>query len=146
MRRVSVFNAHGKYRVRKASVVRYVRRLLKSEGKAEADISVIFIDRRYSARVNRKYLGHNYATDVLSFCLGDRGRIDGEVYVNLDQARRQARDYGVTAANEIARLVLHGTLHLLGYDDRTTHDAGKMKARENEHMRYWFPHTGVEES
>jgi len=66
----------------------------------------------------------------MSFPLEEGGTVEGEIYVNLDKAVRQARTYGVSPGNETARLVIHGTLHLLGYDDVARGAATVMKKRQ----------------
>jgi probable rRNA maturation factor len=91
----------------------------------------VFVDDRMSRRLNRRFLGHDRPTDVIAFPLGEESNLEGEIYVNLEKARRQARTYHVSSANETARLIIHGTLHLLGYDDRTRGKARRMKARED---------------
>jgi len=140
MARVQVINGHSRYRLRKSRVAGYVRRILREQGTDRADLKIVCIGSRYSRILNKRYLGHDFVTDVISFPL-DRGtRFEGEVYVNLDRARSQAREYGVSFANELARLVIHGTLHLAGYDDKRTGDARLMRAREDEHVQFWFPH------
>ena len=139
MVRVQVVNAHSSHRLRKRLVAGYVRRVLRQEGIQQADLKIVCIGSRYCRGLNREYLGHDYITDVISFPLERGAHIEGEVYVNLDRARSQAREYGVSFGNEVARLVIHGTLHLAGYDDRRTMDAGRMKKREDEHLWFWFP-------
>jgi probable rRNA maturation factor len=84
------------------------------------------------------YLNHDFVTDVLSFPLESGRLLEGEIYVNLDRARAQAGEYGVSQANEIARLVIHGTLHLVGFDDTTAQKAKVMKVQEDRHVHYWF--------
>ncbi len=138
MIRVDVFNAHPKGRVATKAVVGYVKRVLRATKSTKALISVVFVDSRYCRKVNRLYLNHDYITDVLSFPLESGRLLEGEMYVNLDRARTQAREYGVTIANEVARLVIHGTLHLVGYDDTTDRKASAMKTEEERHMQYWF--------
>lgn len=139
MLRVRVFNAHGKRRVSgKNRIGSYVRRVLRSAGIKRAEVSVVFVDSKYSRHLNRLYLNHDFVTDVISFPL-DRGRtLEGEVYVNLDRARSQATEFGVSAANEIARLVIHGVLHLVGYDDTGSRKAKRMRAEEEHQMQFWY--------
>ena len=84
--------------------------------------------------MNKRYLRHNRVTDVIAFSLPDGRTIGGEVYVNLDQARRQARDYGVGFQTEVKRLVIHGTLHLLGYRDSSPSLRTKMSRREDYYL------------
>ena len=128
---IDIVNTHPRYRVRRALVVRYVRGVLISARRSRGAITVVFTNDRTSRRLNRRFLGHDRPTDVIAFSLGDGPNLEGEIYVNLEKARRQARTYHVTAANEIARLIIHGTLHLFGYDDRTRAKARRMKARED---------------
>jgi probable rRNA maturation factor len=87
--------------------------------------------------MNRKFLHHDYVTDVLSFPLGAREALEGEVYVNLDRARQQAVEYGVTFTSETGRLVIHGVLHLLGYDDTTSGPRRRMKKKEDRYVEEW---------
>ncbi|MEE8239105.1 MAG: rRNA maturation RNase YbeY, partial [Nitrososphaerales archaeon] len=127
-----------RYRIGKKLVTGYVRRILKDGKQRNAKLSVIFIDSRYCRFINNRYLRHDYVTDVISFPLEKGKNLEGEIYVNLDRVRQQARRYRVSFANEIARLVVHGTLHLVGYDDRTTKGASRMKKEENKHIQFWF--------
>jgi probable rRNA maturation factor len=94
---------------------------LDSEGVAEGEIAVVLLRDGPIRALNREWLGHDRVTDVLSFPLHDPGDPPfGDVYVGLEQAKRQAREHGVSRDEELVRLVVHGTLHLLGYD----HPAG----------------------
>jgi rRNA maturation RNase YbeY len=92
--------------------------------------------------MNRRFLGHAYATDVISFPLGEGDAVEGELYVNLDRARVQARHYGVTRTHELVRLVVHGTLHLTGYDDRLPEDRRRMRQREDFYLARLFRAAG----
>jgi probable rRNA maturation factor len=82
-------------------------------------------------RINRRFLNHDGVTDVIAFPFHDGMGIDGEVYVNLDRARSQARTYRVRFGEEARRLLIHGTLHLLGYSDATSRGKARMRERED---------------
>lgn len=127
---VLVTNAHPRRRVRSRAVARVVRAILKTERRSRASVAVVFIDSRRSRSLNRRYLGHDWVTDVLSFSLAPAPAIEGEVYVNLDRARTQADQLGLQYGNEVLRLVVHGVLHLLGYDDRAPVRRRKMHDRQ----------------
>ena len=133
-----LFRSHRRHRIRKKAIIGYVQRVLKGEKQWQADISVIFIDGRYCKYINRRYLAHGYSTDVISFTLEEGENLEGEIYVNLDRARQQAHRYRVPFANEIARLVVHGALHIMGYDERNPAEAARMKARENGYLALLF--------
>ena len=82
-------------------------------------ISIAFVGRAAITSMNEKYLRRGGATDVISFGFasgGKRGAIIGDIYICPDVARANARSQGVPAAEELLRLVVHGTLHVLGYD------------------------------
>ncbi len=131
---VQVSNVHPERRVRAAAVRRLVQGVMRKEGRQKGSISVVFTGDLLSRRINRRFLSHDRPTDVLSFPLGEGKNIEGEIYVNLEKAARQARTYRVTAANEVARLIIHGVLHLLGYDDRGSRPARRMKEREDRYV------------
>ena len=105
--------------------------VLKAERVRDAMVSITLVTRQHIARLNRRHLGHTGPTDVISFSLGalpgaGAGRaIVGDVYISPDIARVNAQALGTGVRDEIARLVVHGTLHVLGHDhpdgdDRTT--------------------------
>lgn len=98
-------------------LVQAVRATLRSESVAEAEVSVTLLDDAGMRDLNRRYLARDTATDVLAFSLAEEGEMPlGDVYVGHEQARRQAREHGVSPAEELVRLVVHGTLHVLGHD------------------------------
>ncbi len=97
-----------------------------------AELEVALVDDATIARLNRRHLGHRGATDVLTFpaapAPGDR--VMGEVVISVERAREQARRAGWPVRREVALLVVHGVLHLRGYDDLTRAGAARMRARE----------------
>lgn len=98
-------------------VERAVEMVLAREGVADAEVSYAFLDDAAIAELNRDHLGHEGPTDVISFPLSSEGQpLVGDVYVGAEQARRQADDLGVELEEELLRLVVHGTLHVLGYE------------------------------
>ena len=129
-----VSHQHRRRRFPRRETLRTVRDVLKGEGARVHAISVVFVGSRYIRSINRKYLSHDTVTDVLAFPLGDEKSAEGEIYVNLDRAASQAREYGVSMRNETRRLIVHGLLHLLGYDDRTSGARRQMSMREDHYL------------
>lgn len=136
---VAVYVTHGRRRLDRVRTVRAVRSVLRAESVQTGRVTVIGISDPVCRRMNLRFLGHDYTTDVICFPLGTAGTLEGEVYVNLDRAKVQARVYGVTPGHEAARLVIHGTLHLVGYDDRTPAKARRMRRREDQILARVFP-------
>lgn len=95
---------------------------------------MVFVGSRFIRMINRKYLSHDEVTDVVSFPLGPDPGPHGEIYVNLDRAASQARQYDVPVRTETRRLIIHGLLHLLGYDDATDSAKRAMTLRENHYL------------
>ncbi len=137
MRRIDIANAHSGYRRRRRDVRRIVGRVLEKERCREATLGIVFTDDKLMRSLNAKYLDHRRTTDVLSFPLSSPHEkcLDGEIYVNLDQAKRQSEEYGVSFKSEVFRLIIHGTLHLLGYDDDTKTGKRHMTDLENLYLK-----------
>lgn len=94
-----------------------VRWVLREEGVDEAEVSVALLDDAGIAALNEEYLDHPGPTDVISFALHEEGEAPlGDVYIGVEQAVRQAGEFGATPAEELLRLAVHGTLHVLGWD------------------------------
>ena len=138
MRIVRVFNAHPKYRRRHRETILLVQRVLKGEKRSNAEINVIFADDKTMLQLNKTYLRHPYPTDVISFSLADETQrlVVGDVYIGVNQAVRQAKEYRVSLRNELARLAVHGVLHLIGYDDRLTRQRLQMTSLENRYLQF----------
>jgi probable rRNA maturation factor len=115
-------------------------RLLRELGRAEAELSIALVDDASIAELNARYRGVQRATDVLSFSLLEgahaerRGALLGDVVVSLETAAAQARRARRTLDDEVLRLLIHGTLHLLGHDHERSDDARVMRAEER---RVW---------
>lgn len=128
--RVGVSVPLGEERVRDI-----VRAVCRRERVKEALISVAFVSNREIARLNREFLNHRGATDVVTFELEPaRGVVMGDIYIAPDVARANAADNGCGIREEIVRLVVHGTLHVLGYShsdgpDRTAQPMWRIQER-----------------
>lgn len=96
---------------------RGVRAATEAEGVEEGEISLALIDDTKIRELNRRYLDRDRPTDVIAFALHEEGEpVLGDVYLGLDQARRQAEERGIPAGEELLRLAIHGALHVLGRD------------------------------
>jgi probable rRNA maturation factor len=109
-----------------------VRHALHAEGVAAAEISVALVSDGEIAALNQAYLSHAGPTDVISFHLHGQGEPPlGDVYVGVEQAARQAAGFGASSAEEVLRLAVHGTLHVLGWD----HPEGEERAGSEMFLR-----------
>ena len=114
--------------------------------KRELDVSlqsllINFISSEEIVEINKKYLSHNYSTDIITFNYsGSNLNLDGEIFISIDDAEYNSKKYAVSLSNELTRLVIHGMLHLAGYDDKSSADKKIMKTMENNlTIKYNFP-------
>ncbi len=135
-RDVEIVNAHPGKRIRKRSMVQLVRRVLKAEQARSGELTIVFVNDKEMKRLNKKFLSRTGTTDVISFRLDDHRNIEGEVYVNVDQAERQAREFHIRNRTEVGRLVVHGVLHVIGYEDDTTSKRKVMHTLEDKYLEW----------
>jgi rRNA maturation RNase YbeY len=119
-----------------ARLGRQARRLLRALGRDDAELSVLVVSDRAMRALNRRWRGRDRPTDVLSFAqqegaAGVPGGLLGDVVISVDTAARQAAERGASLGREADRLLVHGLLHLLGYDhERSPAEARRMQRRE----------------
>jgi probable rRNA maturation factor len=117
-------------------LVELVRDVFHGEGIQSAIISVALVDDATIRRLNRQYLSHDYATDVLSFPLQDEGDgLEGEIVISGQTAARMATRYGWSAGEELMLYAVHGCLHLVGYDDANDAQRMRMRRAEQDYLR-----------
>jgi probable rRNA maturation factor len=111
--------------------------VLAGEGVKSAKIVIAFIDNAHIHRLNKQYLEHDEPTDVLTFPYSQPGaaKLEGEVVIGYEIAAEYAADRGHDAKLEQLLYVIHGCLHLCGYDDRTTKAEKQMRAKEREYLK-----------
>jgi len=110
-------------------LVRFVRNELKCD---VASLIVNFVSTSYLLEINNKYLSHNFETDIITFNYsGSHKYLDGEIFISNEVAAFNAKKFGVSKIDEYYRLVIHGILHLMNYDDHDKKDKIKMKRMEN---------------
>jgi probable rRNA maturation factor len=102
-------------------------------------LSLAFVSDRTIRSLNRRFLKRNHVTDVLAFDYREKGkrakRLEGEVIISTDTAVRQARKFGTGVKQELTLYIIHGILHLLGYDDHRPKDIKRMRAKEQKILK-----------
>jgi len=129
---VEVSDTQDHLRIDRDALRRLVEGVLRAEGVEEATISLAVVDDASIHRVNRDFLAHDVPTDVVSFVLSDEDEpIAGELVVSAETAARVASEIGADPWNELALYVVHGLLHLCGYDDLDAESAAAMRVGED---------------
>lgn len=106
----------------------------ESEIRRIGNMSIIFCSDNYVLDINQKYLQHDYFTDIITFdyCEGDR--LSGDLFISVDSVRENSVEFGTEFKDELNRVIIHGLLHLVGYDDHTEKDIKLMRSKENYYL------------
>lgn len=112
----------------------WLKAVSEEEGRRPGQISVIFCSDPYLLEINRKYLGHDYYTDIITFDYSEGDTISGDLFISVDTVRSNAEYFSADFKDELDRVIVHGVLHLIGYDDHTDEQSAEMRARENHYL------------
>ena len=135
MRTVHSTNEQSRLAIDCDRIERAVRMVFEDESISRAEISVAVVEDATIRKINRRYLDHDYATDVLSFLLDhDEEKLEGEVVVSAQTAQSAAKRFGWPAADELLLYVIHGMLHLAGYEDETKGQQAKMRKLQRAYL------------
>ena len=112
----------------------WLQQVIRKEGKVPGDIAYIFCDDEYMLERNVAFLNHNTYTDIITFdeCVGNI--VAGSILISLDRVGENAEAFGKSFENEFLRVLVHGTLHLCGYKDKTEDEAKTMRQKEDESL------------
>lgn len=111
---------------------------LKSPKKV-GDVSVIFCSDEYLLNINKQYLSHDYFTDVITFDNSEGDELSGDIFISTDTVLSNSKIYNQEFISELHRVIVHGILHLLGYDDQTEDQSKVMRAKEDYYLNKRFP-------
>ncbi|WP_207421715.1 rRNA maturation RNase YbeY [Desertivirga brevis] len=114
----------------------WIRRTIFSEGKKLDELNFIFCSDSYLLEINRQYLNHDTYTDIITFDNSDEeGIITGDIFISYERVCDNAKKFSATIDDELHRIIAHGTLHLLGYKDKSKADKALMTQKEDEYLR-----------
>lgn len=132
---VSYFKEDTKFDFKeKRRTNRWLKLVAESEIRRLGDVSIIFCSDNYILDVNIKYLKHDYFTDIITFDYCEGETLSGDLFISVDSVRENALFYGAEFADELNRVIVHGLLHLIGYDDHSAADKKVMRSKENYYL------------
>jgi len=112
----------------------WIHSVINQEKKLKGPISFSFCSDKYLLKMNKKYLNHDFYTDIITFDFCEGNLISGDIYISYDRVKDNARTLGIPFHVELSRVVVHGVLHLIGYKDKTKKDQEGMRAKENYYL------------
>ena len=113
---------------------RWIKFVAESEVRREGDINIIFCSDNYILDVNMKYLQHDYFTDIITFDYCEDDILSGDLFISIDSVRDNASFYGTEFTEELNRVIVHGVLHLIGYDDHSDSEKKIMRSKEDYYL------------
>ncbi|MES2893597.1 MAG: rRNA maturation RNase YbeY [Bacteroidota bacterium] len=118
----------------------FIANLIKKEGFEAGDLSFISCSDPFLLDINRQFLRHDTYTDIITFPFSVAGQpISGEIYISIDRVRENATLFQTNTVLELHRVIFHGTLHLCGYQDKTSPQKKIMREKENQALVAYFP-------
>ena len=114
---------------------KWLKTVAGSEIRKLGDINIIFCSDNYILDVNMKYLQHDYFTDIITFDYCEDDFLSGDLFISIDSVRENSIFYGTEFKDELNRVIVHGVLHLIGYDDHCEQDIAVMREKENYYLK-----------
>ncbi|MBK8442424.1 MAG: rRNA maturation RNase YbeY [Sphingobacteriales bacterium] len=114
----------------------WLRYLIKKHEAVAGNIHLVFCTDAYLLELNRQYLQHDYYTDIITFDYTQNGKIAGDLFISVERVRDNADTLQVTFDQELARVMAHGVLHLLGFSDKDAAQSAEMRRQEDTALQY----------
>lgn len=115
-------------------VGKWIEKVVVEESKELGALSVIFCSDDYLLEINKKHLDHDYYTDIITFDYTEGSLVSGDLFISIDRTTENAKKLTVNELDELDRVIVHGTLHLLGYKDKTPTDKALMTEKEDYYL------------
>jgi probable rRNA maturation factor len=130
---IVIFYDNIKYRLKQSrKKTKIIEKVIMMESKIPGDLYFIFTNDKTLLKINREFLKRNSLTDVIAFDYGEGKTVKGEIYISKETVKRNAYNYKVSLDEEMLRVMIHGTLHICGYNDKNNGEKNVMRKKEDE--------------
>lgn len=109
----------------------WMKKTIDKEGKKCGEINYIFCSDNYLLQLNQEYLDHDTYTDIITFNYNEEDTVSADIYISIDRVNENATQFEKDFLNELRRVMIHGILHLIGYDDKKPESQATMRAKED---------------
>lgn len=117
-------------KIKKSNVKALIKTIISDHSRSLDNVNIIFCSDEYLLTINKDYLAHDYFTDIITFQYSDT-EISSDIFISLDRVEDNSRSFSVPYITELHRIIIHGILHLVGYDDKTENDKSIMTLKED---------------
>ena len=125
---------NDKLKINKDAICKLSTEVFKRENCNNSQVDIILTDKKFLNSLKKKYFNMDVFTDVMAFNLGDDKNIDGEIYISIDDVLENSKLFSKTFNDEFKRIIIHGILHLCGYDDKTKKEKDNMTLLEEKYL------------
>jgi len=115
-------------------IINWINKTILEEHKEIGNISYIFCNDKYLLDINKQYLNHDYFTDIITFDYTEDDIISGDIFISIDTIETNTKEFKTTFVDELHRVIIHGILHLVGYNDKTDEQQKEMTEKENYYL------------
>lgn len=122
----------------KKRVSAWIKTVAKNYEKNIGGITYLFCSDTQILETNKKYLQHDYYTDIITFDYSEKGIVSGDIFISLETVKTNSEQFNTPYLEELHRVIIHGILHLCGQNDKTKEDADEMRKKENEALKILF--------
>lgn len=129
------FNTTNEFEIENPTAISsWLQGVVDEENKEVGELNYIFCNDEYLHKINVEFLDHDTLTDVISFDYTQGALVSGDVYISIERVAENAKEFEVSFADELHRVMVHGVLHYCGYKDKTDEDMNIMRAKENYYL------------
>lgn len=128
------FEDYKRFKIDRKQITENIRTIIELEGFVFGNLSLIFCSDIYLLEMNKKYLAHDYFTDIITFNYGNDKEVSGDLFISIDRIKENAILFNQSFDNELNRVIFHGVLHLIGYDDKDETAVKVMKEKESYYL------------
>ncbi len=120
------------------SLKNWIKEVISNYQHKCGEISIIFCSDSYLLEINKQYLNHNYFTDIVTFNYNNENLISGDIFISLETVMNNSHLYSQTFKDELLRVIIHGILHLIGFDDKSEEEANLIHKKEDEAIEMFY--------
>ena len=133
---INFFSEETNFKPKQVTLLRnWLLKSIEAENHTLKELNFIYCSDDYLLKINKEYLNHDTYTDTVTFDNSEiKGEVLGDIFISIDRIRENAKTFKTTIKDELHRIMIHSTLHLLGYKDKSPKDKTVMTAKENEYL------------